>query len=127
MSSANRDAYAPGKSQVSTSSNMSANATTSERKSMKDHALAIYRQFPGPLLGLIVVVLVLSFLSPYFLTIRNIVNIFSQVSDIGIMAIGAALVIFTGGDRPFGRSCPCGQPDEQRLALQRTRCAVSAR
>lgn len=64
---------------------------------MKDRMIAIYRQIPGPLIGLIVVVAALSFLSPYFLTSRNIVNVFSQVSDIGIMAIGAALVIFTGG------------------------------
>ena len=64
---------------------------------LKERALAIYRYLPGPLLGLIVVVLVLSYLSPFFLTTRNIVNIFSQVSDIGIMAVGAALVIITGG------------------------------
>jgi len=52
---------------------------------------------PGPLIGLVVVAVVLSFLSPYFLTSRNIINIFSQVSDIGIMAAGSALVIITGG------------------------------
>lgn len=59
--------------------------------------MGFYRSLPGPLLGLIAVVILLSFLSPYFLTTRNIMNIFSQVSDIGIMAVGAALVIITGG------------------------------
>ncbi|MGH3433840.1 MAG: ABC transporter permease [Thermocrispum sp.] len=52
---------------------------------------------PGPLLGLIVVVIVLSFLSPYFLTPQNLTNIVSQHADIGIMAVGAALVILIGG------------------------------
>ncbi|MDT0263225.1 ABC transporter permease [Jatrophihabitans sp. DSM 44399] len=42
-------------------------------------------------------VIALSFLSPYFLTTRNLSNILSQSSDIGIMAAGAALVILIGG------------------------------
>jgi ribose transport system permease protein len=68
-----------------------------ERRGFADHARAVSRLVPGPLIGLIVVVLILSYLSPYFLTARNIVNILSQVSDIGIMAAGSALVIITGG------------------------------
>ena len=64
---------------------------------LKARALAAYRYVPGPLIGLIVVVLVLSFLSKFFLTPGNIGNIFSQVSDIGIMSVGATLVIITGG------------------------------
>ena len=60
-------------------------------------SLAVLGRLPGPLIGLIAIVIVLSFSSPYFLTVQNLMNIFSQVSDIGIMAIGAALVIFTGG------------------------------
>ena len=64
---------------------------------MKARALVAYGYLPGPLIGLIVVVIVLSYLSPFFLTSRNIGNIFSQVSDIGIMSVGAALVIITGG------------------------------
>ena len=63
----------------------------------KERALGVLRLVPGPLIGLIVVILALSYLSPYFLTTRNIVNVFSQVSDIGIMAVGSALVIITGG------------------------------
>jgi ribose transport system permease protein len=55
------------------------------------------RSVPGPLVGLIVIFVAMSFLSPYFFTVRNLVNIISQVSDIGIMAVGAALVIIIGG------------------------------
>ena len=72
-------------------------AVPARRHGIKDGLRAGYRAMPGPLIGLLVVVLVLSYLSPYFLTQRNIVNILSQVSDIGIMAAGAALVIITGG------------------------------
>lgn len=62
-----------------------------------DTALSIIRRVPGPLIGLILVFIVFSYLSPYFLTYRNMINIFSQVSEIGIMAVGAALVIIIGG------------------------------
>lgn len=56
-----------------------------------------FRALPGPLVGLVGVVVVLSFMSPYFLTPRNLVNIVTQNADIGIMAVGAALVILVGG------------------------------
>lgn len=59
--------------------------------------IAFYRAIPGPLLGLVLVCIVFSLLSPYFLTTRNFINIFSQVSEIGIMAAGAVLVIIIGG------------------------------
>lgn len=52
---------------------------------------------PGPLWGLILVCIVFAWASPFFLTTRNFINIFSQVSEIGIMAAGAALVIIIGG------------------------------
>ena len=77
---------------------MAANQISSvERSAVTGGARAFSRQIPGPLVGLVVIVVFLSFLSPFFLTVPNLMNIFSQVSDIGIMAIGAALVIFTGG------------------------------
>ena len=57
----------------------------------------IIRAVPGPLIGLVVIFIAMSFLSPFFLTVRNLVNIISQVSDIGIMAVGAAMVIIIGG------------------------------
>ena len=66
-------------------------------RDMRSRARSIMRLVPGPLLGLVVVVVALSLLSPYFMTTRNVVNVLSQISDIGIMAAGAALVIITGG------------------------------
>ena len=70
---------------------------TVEQQTKTGSVLEFLRRVPGPLIGLIVIVLALCFLSPYFLTVQNLMNILSQVSDIGIMSIGAALVIFTGG------------------------------
>ncbi|WP_137845376.1 ABC transporter permease [Microbacterium sp. 2FI] len=51
----------------------------------------------GPLIGLILLIVVMSFLSPVFLTPNNLVNILVQVSYIGIMAAGATMVIILGG------------------------------
>ena len=51
----------------------------------------------GPIIGLILMCVVLTFTSPYFLTTRNINNILVQSSDIGILAAGQALVILIGG------------------------------
>lgn len=62
-----------------------------------DLGLRAFRALPGPLVGLLGVMVVLSFLSPYFLTLRNLSNIVTQNADIGIMAVGAALVILVGG------------------------------
>ena len=56
-----------------------------------------FRFIPGPLLGLVIICVVFAYLSPFFLTTRNLLNVFSQVSEIGIMAAGAALVIIIGG------------------------------
>lgn len=55
------------------------------------------RGLSGPLGGLIVLVVALSLLSDVFFSSRNATNIITQISDIGIMAAGAALVILIGG------------------------------
>lgn len=60
-------------------------------------ALKAFRAVPGPLLGLLAVMVVLSLLSPFFFTRQNLTNVVSQNADIGIMAVGAALVILIGG------------------------------
>jgi len=57
----------------------------------------VMSQIPGPLIGLVVIFIALSFLSPYFLTPRNLLNILSQVSAVGVMSVGALLVILLGG------------------------------
>jgi len=46
---------------------------------------------------LIVVFVVLSFASPFFLTPRNLSNVAQQISVVGIVALGQALVIIAGG------------------------------
>ena len=51
----------------------------------------------GPLAGLIALGIVLSFLSPYFLTYRNMTSIVDLIAEIGIMAVGQTLVIITAG------------------------------
>ncbi|WP_084597366.1 ABC transporter permease [Nocardioides aequoreus] len=68
-----------------------------DRRSAGGVLATAFRAIPGPLLGLVAVMVVLSFMSPYFLTQQNLTNILSQNSDIGIMAVGAALVILIGG------------------------------
>lgn len=51
----------------------------------------------GPLAGLVLLVVVLALLSPNFLTVGNVVNIFQQISVLAILALGATAVIVTGG------------------------------
>lgn len=51
----------------------------------------------GPALGLLVLILVLSQLSPIFLSTRNIGNVVAQTAVIAVLAIGQLLVIITRG------------------------------
>lgn len=58
---------------------------------------AIGAKANGPIIGFLFMCIVLSITSPYFLTTRNVSNILVQISDVGIMAAGQALVILIGG------------------------------
>jgi ribose transport system permease protein len=51
----------------------------------------------GPLIGLIILVVVLSIMSPFFLTVNNLLNVFQQISVLSILALGSTAVIITGG------------------------------
>jgi ribose transport system permease protein len=51
----------------------------------------------GPLAALVIVFAIASITTPRFLQIQNLVNDFLQVSVISIVAIGATMVILTGG------------------------------
>ncbi len=51
----------------------------------------------GVLLANILLIIVLSFLSPYFLTVRNITNVFRQSAPLAMVAIGITIVIISGG------------------------------
>lgn len=54
-------------------------------------------RIPGPALGLVAIVIIMSLLSRYFFTLTNLSNILTQISAIGVMAVGETLVIITGG------------------------------
>jgi len=67
------------------------------RFNLKDSFKKIeYSKF-APLIALIVLFVISSIMSPYFLTTRNILNILRQVSYTGIIALGMTFVIITGG------------------------------
>lgn len=51
----------------------------------------------GALLGLIILVVVLSFVAPNFATPNNVLNIVNQISVLGVVAIGGTAVIIAGG------------------------------
>jgi len=62
----------------------------------KDLIVQNSRQF-GTLIGLIVVTIVFWILSPYFLTVSNLMNIAEQTSINAIIAVGMTFVIITAG------------------------------
>ncbi|AZO93289.1 ABC transporter permease [Halocella sp. SP3-1] len=51
----------------------------------------------GIIVGLVLLGVILSFTSPYFLTTRNLINVLRQVSINGLLSIGMTYVILTGG------------------------------
>lgn len=51
----------------------------------------------GPLIGLILLCVVFSLSSDYFLSVRNALNILDQITVLGILAIGMTAVIIIGG------------------------------
>ncbi len=51
----------------------------------------------GPLIGLVLLCVVFTSLSPYFLSLRNGLNVIDQVTVLGIMAVGMTAVIIIGG------------------------------
>ena len=62
---------------------------------LKDRVLNIYGKF-GPMIGLIVLIIVVSFLSPVFLTTSNLTNLLRQVSVNALIAFGMTFVILLG-------------------------------
>ena len=51
----------------------------------------------GPLGGLIILVIIMTFLSPFFLTFANLFNVATQIAVIAILAFGQTFVIVSGG------------------------------
>lgn len=68
-----------------------------EKNFLKSAISKIADKNMGVYLGLLVLILISGILSPVFLTSQNIFNTLRQASAIGIVAIGATLVILNGG------------------------------
>ena len=47
----------------------------------------------GPLIGLVLLCVVLSFSTGTFLSVRNLLNVLDQVTVLGIMAIGEIIIV----------------------------------
>lgn len=60
-------------------------------------ALSALKGATGPLIGLILLCLFLSFATDKFMSVRNVLNILDQITVLGIMAVGMTLVILIGG------------------------------
>lgn len=59
--------------------------------------LSVLSGATGPLIGLIVLCLFLSFATDKFLSLRNFLNVLDQITVLGIIAVGMTLVILIGG------------------------------
>lgn len=51
----------------------------------------------GPVIGLLLIVVIISIMSPNFLTLNNLLNVLRQVSINALIAFGMTFVILTGG------------------------------
>jgi ribose transport system permease protein len=69
-------------------------ATASPRRGS---ALAFVSGATGPLIGLVLLCVFLSFATETFLSVRNLLNVMDQITVLGVMAIGMTLVILIGG------------------------------
>jgi len=68
-----------------------------EQETMRDIKGLLKKPEITVLIALIVLCVFLSIASPYFFTLRNILNVLRQSSLIAILALGEAMVIITGG------------------------------
>jgi ribose transport system permease protein len=75
----------------------SPNATAAAIPASRRFGLNVGLRDAGTLLGLLAIVAVFAFLSPNFLTERNLLNILQQSSINACVALGMTLVIITGG------------------------------
>ena len=73
------------------------NKTEEKNRNFWDLVKNINLEKYGPLIALIVLFIISSFASPYFLKIRNLTNILRQVSYTGIIALGMTFVIISAG------------------------------
>jgi len=62
-----------------------------------NQSITNYLQKLGPLVGLVIITVILSIMSPNFLTLDNVFNVLRQVSINALIAFGMTFVILTGG------------------------------
>ncbi len=82
---------------VDTSGQVEVQASSETPAGTKRFRSSNFRMFGGPFIGLVVMIIVFSLMSPYFFTAQNFSNLLQQVAILGIMAAGATLVILIGG------------------------------
>ncbi len=63
---------------------------------LKTNSTSILQKI-GPLIGLLLIVVIISIMSPNFLTLNNLLNVLRQVSINALIAFGMTFVILTGG------------------------------
>lgn len=68
----------------------------SQKTAMLRKSLTSFQEL-GILIALVALCAFLALRSPYFLTLENFLNVLRQISVVGIVAVGEALVIITGG------------------------------
>ena len=71
--------------------------TGAATESTSGRALAFVRGATGPLIGLVLLCVFLSFSTDTFLSTRNFLNVMDQITVLGVMAVGMTLVILIGG------------------------------
>jgi ribose transport system permease protein len=76
---------------------MAVTTTGTATKSTSVRAFAFVRGATGPLIGLILLCVFLSFSTDTFLSMRNFLNVMDQITVLGVMAVGMTLVILIGG------------------------------
>lgn len=72
-------------------------SVTEENRSPGFSLFSALRGATGPLIGLILLCIFLSFATDKFMSVRNLLNILDQITVLGIMAVGMTLVILIGG------------------------------
>jgi ribose transport system permease protein len=68
-----------------------------EQGQQSRNSLAWLSGATGPLIGLLILCVFLSFATDRFLSVRNALNIFDQITVLGIMSVGMTFVILIGG------------------------------
>ena len=68
-----------------------------QRSRTRQRAFAFVRGATGPLIGLVLLCVFLSFSTDTFLSLRNFLNVMDQITVLGVMAVGMTLVILIGG------------------------------